>query len=198
MQFNVSNVVRFARLYDHTRLIDADSGGEGLAAQGAFRVGDANDFHAGVWPPTGPTAGATATQFAMVAEYAGISFVTPGHAYQARSNGASGKQPNTPCDWGMIGPPLNSSLQVAQALVEVMAYFAKNRTYSAGGIVQLTDIEAECDGLLNYDRVAKFSEAEAALVRNMSARLVQEPVQGSVTEGERAWVWPGWMLAEGG
>ena len=80
LQFNVSNVVRFARLYDHTRLIDADSGGEGLAAQGAFRVGDANDFHAGVWPPTGPTAGATATQFAMVAEYAGISFVTPGHA----------------------------------------------------------------------------------------------------------------------
>ena len=211
-------MVRFARLYDHTRLIDADSGGEGLAAQGAFRVGDANDFHAGVWPPTGPTAGATATQFAMVAgkrssardflkglkaaalvvEYAGISFVTPGHAYQARSNGASGKQPNTPCDWGMIGPPLNTSLQVAQALVEVMAYFAKNRTYSAGGIVQLTDIEAECDGLLNYDRVAKFSEAEAALVRNMSARLVQEPVQGSVPEGERAWVWPGWMLAEGG
>ena len=34
--FNASDVVAFARLYDNTRLIDADSGGEGLAAQDAF------------------------------------------------------------------------------------------------------------------------------------------------------------------
>ena len=95
--FNVSDVVEFVRQYDPTRLIDADSGGEGLAAQDAFRVGDANDFHAGVWPPTGPTAGATGTQYGMVAEYAGVSFVTPGHAYQSHSMGANGKIFNK--DW---------------------------------------------------------------------------------------------------
>ena len=85
--FNASNVVDFMRGFDPTRLIDADSGGEGLAAQNAFRIGDANDFHAGVWPPQGPTAGATASQYGMVAEYGGVSYVTPGHAARMLNTG---------------------------------------------------------------------------------------------------------------
>jgi len=57
-----------------------------------------------------------------------------------------------------------------------MAYFHENRTYSAAGLIQWTDIEAECDGLLNYDRSPKFSDAEAKLIRDMNAKLVEPPV----------------------
>ena len=35
-----------------------------------------------------------------------------------------------------------------------------------------TDLEAECDGFLNYDRSAKFSAAEAAQVKACNAALV--------------------------
>ena len=45
----------------------------------------------------------------MVAEYGGVSYVTPGHAYQSHSMGANGKVYNKDCDWAMIGPPLNTS-----------------------------------------------------------------------------------------
>lgn len=191
--FNVSDVVAFAKLYDSTRLIDADSGGEGLAAQDAFRIGDANDFHAGVWPPMGPTAGATDTQYAIVAEYGGVSFVTPGHAYQSHSMGANGKVFNKDCDWAMIGPPLSSPLATAQAIVQVMQYFDVNRTYSAAGLVQWTDIEAECDGILNYDRVAKFSAAETALIRDMSVKVVGKPVACTMPT-RPPFEFPRWMV----
>ena len=191
--FNASNVVDFVRQYDRTRLLDADSGGEGLAAQDAFRIGDANDFHAGVWPPQGPTAGATPTQYAMVAEYGGVSFVTPGHAFQSHSMGANGKVFNKDCDWAMIGPPLNSSLATATAIVDVMRYFAQNRTYSAGGLIQWTDIEAECDGVLNYDRLPKFSVAEAEKIRRMSVEVVGTPV-ACRSPSARPFEYPRWML----
>eukprot|EP01047_Picozoa_sp_COSAG01_P005482 COSAG01_NODE_188_length_22632_cov_15.284915_9_plen_1110_part_00 len=190
--FNASDVVAWARWYDHTRLIDADSGGEGLAAQHAFRIGDVNDFHAGVWPPQGPTAGATPTQYAEVAEWGGISYVTAGHAYQSHSMGADGKTFNKDCDWAMIGPPLNSSQAAAAAIVDAQRYFAKNRSYSAGGYVQWTDIEAECDGILNYDRVPKFNEASSAQMRQMNSQLVGKPVACRVTPAP-TFDFPRWM-----
>ena len=37
---------------------------------------------------------------------------------------------------------------------------------------QATDVEEECDGLVNYDRTSKFSSGEAAQVAACNARLV--------------------------
>ena len=92
----------------------------------------------------------------------------------------------------MIGPPVNSPLATAQAITAVMKYFDVNRTYSAGGLIQWTDIEAECDGVLNYDRVSKFSEAEMALIRDMSIKVVGKPVACTVP-AQRPFDYPRWM-----
>jgi hypothetical protein len=37
---------------------------------------------------------------------------------------------------------------------------------------QLTDVETECDGWLNYDRTAKFSAAQVAQIRGINAALI--------------------------
>ena len=56
-----------------------------------------------------------------------------------------------------------------------------------------TDIEAECDGVLNYDRVMKFSEAEAALIRDMSIKMVGKPV-ACTTPAQGPFDYPRWMV----
>jgi hypothetical protein len=43
---------------------------------------------------------------------------------------------------------------------------------SASVLTQATDVECECDGLRNYDRSAKFSDAQAAQVRAAFERLI--------------------------
>merc|ERR1740129_2366902 len=160
-EFNVTHVVRWTRWYDPTRLVDADSGGEGL---GDLHIGDVNDFHAGEWPPTGPTAGPSGTQYAMAAEYGGLPFAQPSHQWSQT------------CDWDMLGPPLKSSHDVAMAFVNVTNFFIINRSFSAAGYVQLADIERECDGLLNYDRSRRFDDADVAMIRAQNRKLVQTPI----------------------
>ena len=40
---------------------------------------------------------------------------------------------------------------------------------------QTTDVEDECDGLLNYDRTHKLSPAQQARVREANLRLIGKP-----------------------
>jgi hypothetical protein len=40
----------------------------------------------------------------------------------------------------------------------------------------LTDVENECDGMLNFDRTPKFTSAQAAAIRKASQGLIGNPV----------------------
>ena len=40
---------------------------------------------------------------------------------------------------------------------------------------QTTDVEDECDGLLNYDRTHKLSAAQQARIRQVNLRLIGKP-----------------------
>lgn len=44
---------------------------------------------------------------------------------------------------------------------------------SAAIVTQITDVELECDGFLNYGRTSKFSRAETETIRAANIRLVR-------------------------
>ena len=46
---------------------------------------------------------------------------------------------------------------------------------SASVWTQTTDVEDECDGLLNYDRTHKLSPAQQARIRDANLRLIGKP-----------------------
>ena len=43
---------------------------------------------------------------------------------------------------------------------------------SASVYTQATDVECECDGILNYDRTQKFSDAQVAQIRAAFEQLI--------------------------
>ena len=61
--------------------------------------------------------------------------------------------------------------------------FAAN--ISIAGYVQISDVEQECDGLLSYDRTAKFSVEDTALIRAANIALVGAPVDCMPLDAQR-------------
>ena len=49
----------------------------------------------------------------------------------------------------------------------------------------MSDVEQECDGLLSYDRTAKFSPEDIALIRAANIALVGAPVDCMPLDAQR-------------
>ena len=79
--------------------------------------------------------------------------------------------------WAGAGSCYHGGEASPQALADVLAATLGDQLrvralLSASVLTQATDVECECDGLRNYDRSAKFSDAQAAQVRAAFERLI--------------------------
>merc|ERR1711924_131322 len=171
--FNVPAVVRWAQKYDSTRLIDADSGGPA----NADKVGDVNDLHAGAPNPMHPEP--SKTQYAMDGEFGNLEYFIPGHTWTNSSNR------DVVCRlYRKKGSPPGGSRDGAHGMSTAYISMLKDlQTYkkvSVASYVQLTDTEMECDGLLSYDRTAKFNASDFRAVVDANIALVGKPVPCSV------------------
>jgi hypothetical protein len=59
-------------------------------------------------------------------------------------------------------------------MVEKIIAERKDVSYSV--YTQTTDLENECDGFLNYDRVTKFTAEQTANIKAANEKLVGSPV----------------------
>jgi len=119
------------RRLDSTRLIDAASGWNDPGS------GDVVDRHGYPGPPE---VDAEADRAAMVGEFGGLGLAVPGHTW-------------TKDRWGYR--MMNNSAQLTaryESLVANIWRMARQKGLSAAVYTQLTDVEAECNGLLTYDR----------------------------------------------
>ena len=153
--FNASNVVKWTKEYDTTRLVDTNSGGPA----NNLHVGDVNDIHSYPWPGN-PTP--SDTQYAMIGEFGGIGAFVDGHMWTPKGC-KTYLHVDTPHD-------------EAQTYVNMTAKIMANAKVSVSVYTQTTDLENECDGFLNYDRTQKFGAADLQAVHAANTALIGKPV----------------------
>lgn len=145
-------MVEVARTLDPTRLIDTDSGGP---ANNLY-VGDVNDIHD--YPsPDDPQP--SSTQYAMIGEFGGIGAFIAGHEW-ARGQCHTYQKVDTP------------TAEATQYIEYAQTISSRRADISASVYTQITDVENECDGFLNYDRTNKFDSADTARIKAANEALV--------------------------
>ena len=151
----VADIVALAKATDwQGRPVDTDSGG----GANKDNVGDVFDLHQYPWPRT---IAPTATRYAMIGEFGGVGYFVPGkewvpnkcHTYLKASTAAK-----------------EASLYVQMA--EKMVTMQHTEGLSASIYTQITDVELECDGYLNYDRSTKFTWEQTAAIRAANLKLI--------------------------
>ena len=145
---DVRELVPLAKKLDPTRLVNRDSGLGWNKSKDDPTVGDVTDLHHYPYPiyPI-PLAGQVGTN----GEYGGIGFVIPNHSW--KGNG-----------WGY------AEVKDARAYQDIYGEYTAmlkdfRDQYGLSGAVytQLSDVEAENNGILTYDRVLKVDPAQIAL-----------------------------------
>ena len=159
----LKDLIALVRATDSTgRLIDLNTGG-GL---NKFWLADVNDEH--TYPVPGATA-PNATQYAMDGEYGGMGTFPPG----------------TP-EWVAGGCAGYNNYDPQGYVDTFVAYSAKALSYKSdpglSSIIytQLTDVETECDGLVNFDRSLKFNSSQIAAIAAANSALINAPIEGGV------------------
>eukprot|EP00937_MAST-01D_sp_MAST-1D-sp2_P007093 g7093.t1 len=155
--YNLSTLLGLVRNLAPDHLIDMNSGGSGVWQQvtAGMNLGDVNDYHA--YPAPARIPNATATQYAMLGEFGGAGAFVPSH------------------NWGKCFAylALETPLQEAQAYVNMTKILlAAPERVSASVYTQITDVEDECDGFLNYDRTNKFDELTTEMIAAANRALV--------------------------
>ena len=133
------------------RLVDTDSGGDA----NNLPVGDVNDIHD--YPdPKDPKP--TTTKYAMIGEFGGIGAFVSGKMWV----------PNKCHTYLHVSTPkdeadtyVNMTKTILNRIIDI----------SASVYTQITDVELECDGFLNYDRTNKFTNEDIVKVRNANEAL---------------------------
>lgn len=138
-------------------LVDTDSGGP----LNSLHIGSVDDLH--TYPTVGLPA-TSSTQYGMVGEWGGFGLYPAGHEYHP------GK-----C-WGYSPAP--DSAQLANSYLLQIAVARTHKALGLSGVyyTQITDVEDECDGLLTYDRINKFTPQQLAAVAAANAALVAADV----------------------
>ena len=152
---NVAEVVAWAQAYDPHRLIDTNSGGPG----NDLHIADVNDIHSYPWPGS-PVP--TPTQYAMVGEFGGIGTYITGQNEWANGQCGTYLHVDNPQVYAdtytqMIG---NLTVYRDDPGVSVCIY------------TQTTDVENECDGMVNMDRTPKFNAAQIAQIVAANQKLI--------------------------
>ncbi len=157
--FNATAVVEWVQQYDPYRLVDTNSGGPA----NSLHVGDVNDIHS--YPYPGNPA-PSATQVAMVGEFGGIgTYVTGQHEWA-----------NGQCHTYLH---VDNATAYTSTYIGMLATVTKNRDTTGLSYcvyTQTTDVENECDGMVNMDRTAKFTDAEVAAIKvaNLALTVTQK------------------------
>lgn len=151
-KYTVEDIVALVKALDwQNRLVDTDSGG----TANALPVGDVNDIHD--YPgPKDPKP--SKTKYAMIGEFGGIGAFVDGKMWV----------PNKCHTYLHVSTPKDE----AETYVN-MTKIILNRVQDISACVytQITDVELECDGFLNYDRTHKFSKEDVANVRRANQAL---------------------------
>ena len=198
---SVGGVVQLFKQLDPHRLVDTGSGdpsgwntmgghttpGQSLAFN---ESGDVADVHS--YPiPADPRPsnirtqfGSAGTRYGMVGEYSGLGATPPSKQYLPgrcqHQNWCNCTSPggNVPCH--DCAANMTSLLAEAYvALAQVLQLRAASGDVAALVMTQVTDIELECDGFLNYDRTMKFTEAELKKVHDAHRAIVAKPLTGA-------------------
>jgi hypothetical protein len=155
--FNASEMLEFTRALDPHRLIDTHSGGD------VHVGGDVNDIHTYPYPGNPQP---SSTQYGMIGEFGGIGAFLPGkewvpdkcHTYLKAANGTE-------------------EAQIYIKMAATIAGYQKAKTASASVYTQITDVELECDGFLNYDRTNKFSAEDTTAIAAANKALIDGAAQ---------------------
>ena len=151
---DVPAVMDWLIAYDPDRNTDTNSGG---GANG-LNIGDVQDSHD--YPAPGQPQ-PNFHQYAEQGEYGGLGFIMRGHEWVVGGCGAYVKH-NTTDDY----------ISTWAGYVASLTKYKQAPGTSVAIYTQLTDVETECDGWLNYDRTAKFSAAQVAQIKGINAALI--------------------------
>lgn len=173
-QFDTEAVTTWLEEHDPTRLVISASGGND------FGVGHINDDHFYPGPAAPP---AERDRAAVLGEFGGLGLPIKGHTWQDEKN------------WGYRSFQTQEQLTAAYAELITKLRPLVDSHLSAAVYTQTTDVEAEVNGLLTYDRkVIKLSEET---VRAANSKLY-EPLP-RLNEGQRvaASVLAWWRFEDG-
>ncbi len=129
-QHNTPGLVNMVHVLDPSRLINQASGG------GHFGVGDVLDIHS-YPPPAAPPP--SATQALACGEYGGIGYIIPDHIW--------GQQPTY-----IFISNEKEYTDLYDAYANDLTLYKTTKGLSAAVYTETTDVEAELNGLLTYDR----------------------------------------------
>ena len=145
-QFDTVRILNLVKQFDWTRLVDGASGGN------HFPAGDILDHHQ--YP--GPGAPAPVTDRAMVlGEFGGLGLPISGHTWQEEKN------------WGYRSFKTREELTDAYVgLTRKLHPLIGSSGLSAAVYTQTTDVEAEVNGLMTYDRALIKMDADRITAAN--------------------------------
>ena len=158
--FDVIAVHAWLRAYDPFRIIDTQSGPDGRDSMANRNASDVSDGHSYPAPrlPT-PVPG----KYSMMGEFGGIGAFIDGHQWADECH--TYQKVDTPQE------EADAYVQYAQQIL------ALNRVATSASIyTQITDVENECDGFLNYDRTSKFNFSQTAEIVAANAALINMPM----------------------
>lgn len=138
--FDAASVVATVQAWDPSRLVDTNSGGPA----NDLHVGDVNDYHNYPYPGDPRP---SSTQYGMEGEFGGIGAFITGHEWV----------PNQCTTYLEVDTPQEEA-DTYVAMADTL--FDERMDVSCSIYTQITDVERECDGFLNYDRTNKFTQAQ--------------------------------------
>ena len=149
-QYDQPRITALVRSLDSSRLVNHDSGA-GVGGKDD-KVGDIVDDHC--YPAPGDTK-PEEKRAAVFGEFGGLGYNVPGHCWNKVS-------------WSYVGYKDLESLHAAYFdLYKVLFQRVKSPGVSGAVYTQLTDVEAENNGLMTYDReVMKIKPTAAAIHRD--------------------------------
>jgi len=150
--FNATQITQIVLDLDNSRLVDTNSGGP---ANG-LGFADVNDIHSYPYPGD-PIP--SATQYAMIGEFGGIGAFIQGKEWVPGACGTYLKV-DTPQEEADVYVNMTTIIAGIQDDVSTSIY------------TQITDVELECDGFLNYDRTSKFTAAQTQSIFNANQALI--------------------------
>ena len=150
---NITFMVEYVRQLDNTRLVDTDSGG----GANDYHFGDVNDIHD--YPYPGDPKPYNNKQYGMIGEYGGLGAFIKGK------------------EWVDNGCYAYKSLNTTQEFLNVYLSMTETILTNKGDIscviyTQITDVEEECDGYLNYDRSAKWNQTQIEIVKQANQYMI--------------------------
>jgi hypothetical protein len=153
--FDPRAMVEFVRELDSTRLVDTNSGGPA----NALFIGESNDLHSYPYPVK-PFIN-HAYQLNEIGEFGGIGAFIDGKSWVTNS-----------CHTYLKAATPDEEAAIYINMTQTLLARKKTDGVSIAVYTQITDVELECDGFLNYDRTSKMDAATTAAIVAANTALI--------------------------